>query len=53
LRAGWAEILAVFIVAMLLFVPTKLPDLMKGLGEGIRNFKKSVKDEQPTNEEKK
>jgi sec-independent protein translocase protein TatA len=31
-------------IALLLFGPTKLADLGKGLGEGIRNFKSAVKE---------
>ena len=31
-------------IALLLFGPSKLADLGKGLGEGIRNFKSAVKD---------
>lgn len=36
--------LVVIAVALLLFGPGKLADLGKGLGEGIRNFKDSMKD---------
>ncbi len=36
-------------IAVLLFGGTKLPQLAKGLGEGIREFKKSVShDDEPT-----
>lgn len=36
-------------IAVLLFGGTKLPQLAKGLGEGIREFKKSVNhDDEPT-----
>ena len=38
----WLVILAIFI---LLFGAAKLPAVGKGLGEGIRNFKKSLKGE--------
>jgi sec-independent protein translocase protein TatA len=31
-------------IALLLFGPSKLADLGKGLGEGIRNFKSSIKE---------
>jgi sec-independent protein translocase protein TatA len=36
--------LVVIGIALLLFGPTKLADLGKGLGEGIRNFKSAVKE---------
>ena len=39
------DILIVIVVAVLLFGGKKIPELAKGLGEGIRNFKGSVKDE--------
>ena len=36
---GFAEILLVLAILMLLFGAKKLPDLARGLGSGIRNFK--------------
>ena len=50
---GGPEILIIVIVFLVLFGGKKLPDLAKGLGEGIRNFKKSVREEEATPEEKK
>ena len=38
------EILVVVAIALLIFGPSKLADLGKGLGEGIRNFKSAVND---------
>ena len=38
------HILLIVAIALLLFGPRKFADLGKGLGEGIRNFKASVKD---------
>jgi sec-independent protein translocase protein TatA len=38
------HILLIIGIAMLLFGPSKFADLGKGLGEGIRNFKASMKD---------
>ena len=40
-------------VALLIFGPSKLADLGKGLGEGIKNFKSAVKDGEQGSEEKK
>jgi sec-independent protein translocase protein TatA len=37
------HILLIVAIALLLFGPRKFADLGKGLGEGIRNFKASVK----------
>ena len=37
------HLLLVLVVALLLFGPRKLPELGKGLGEGIRGFKDGIK----------
>jgi sec-independent protein translocase protein TatA len=50
---GTQEILLIAVVAVLLFGGKKIPELAKGLGEGIRNFKASVKGEEEKVEEKK
>ena len=47
------DLLVVVIVALLVFGPGKLAGLGKGLGEGIRNFKLSVSDENKQDTEKK
>jgi len=39
------HLLVILIIALLFFGPSKLADLGKGLGDGIRNFKDAVKDE--------
>jgi sec-independent protein translocase protein TatA len=47
-KLGLPEILILLAIALLIFGPSKLADLGKGLGEGIKNFKSAVKDrEQP------
>lgn len=47
---GFKEILIIAIFILLLFGGKKIPELMRGLGSGIKEFKKSVKEE---DEEKK
>jgi sec-independent protein translocase protein TatA len=42
---GWPELLVIGLVFILLFGTAKIPDAMKGLGEGIRSFKDSLKTE--------
>lgn len=42
------ELLLIFGIVILLFGAKKIPDLAKGIGQGIRNFKKEMKDEEPT-----
>ena len=39
------QLLLVLLVIFLLFGASKLPELGKGLGEGIRNFKKALSEE--------
>ncbi|MGB6084274.1 twin-arginine translocase TatA/TatE family subunit [Moheibacter sp.] len=41
---GW-EILIVVLVILLLFGGRKIPELMKGLGSGIKEFKDATKDD--------
>jgi len=41
------HLLVIAFIAMLVFGPKKLPELGKGLGEGIRSFKESIKNEKP------
>jgi sec-independent protein translocase protein TatA len=40
------HLLVILFIALLVFGPKKLPELGKGLGEGIRSFKKSMSDEE-------
>jgi sec-independent protein translocase protein TatA len=42
---GMPELLVILGVAVLLFGGKKIPELAKGLGEGIRNFKSALKGE--------
>ncbi len=39
------ELLIIALVVLLLFGGKKIPELAKGLGSGIRNFKKAVKED--------
>ena len=49
---GWTEILVIALVVLLFFGGRKIPELMKGLGKGIRSFKEGMngldKDENAT-----
>ena len=38
------ELLLIFGIVILLFGAKKIPDLAKGIGQGIRNFKKEMKE---------
>jgi sec-independent protein translocase protein TatA len=47
------ELVLVLGIALLLFGGRKIPEVAKGLGEGIRNFKNALKSEEKPTEEKK
>lgn len=51
-KLGLPEILLILAVALLIFGPSKLASLGKGLGEGIKNFKSAVKDDEQPDEKK-
>jgi sec-independent protein translocase protein TatA len=40
------HLVVIFGLALLVFGPKKLPELGKGIGEGIRGFKAAIKDEE-------
>ncbi len=43
---GGMEWVLIALVVLLLFGGKKIPELAKGLGSGIKNFKKAVKDDE-------
>jgi sec-independent protein translocase protein TatA len=43
-KLGLPEILVIAAIALLIFGPGRLSELGKGMGEGIRNFKNSMKE---------
>lgn len=42
-NVGITELIVVAVIVLILFGGKKLPDLGKGIGESIREFKKSLK----------
>ena len=50
---GPMELVIILAIAVLIFGGKKIPELAKGLGEGIRNFKTSLKGDDEKFEEKK
>lgn len=41
---GMQEVLVIALIVLLLFGGKKIPELMKGLGKGVRSFKDGMKD---------
>jgi sec-independent protein translocase protein TatA len=46
LMIGTGEIILIALVLLLIFGGKKIPELMKGIGKGIGQFKKGVKEEE-------
>lgn len=44
------ELVIIVLVVLLLFGGKKIPELAKGLGSGIKNFKNAIKDDEKTEE---
>jgi sec-independent protein translocase protein TatA len=44
---GWGEILAIGVIALLLFGPSRLPEMGKAAGDAINQFKKAVNPQAP------
>lgn len=44
-KFGWGGIVLILVVVLLLFGGKKIPELMRGLGGGIKEFKDAVKEE--------
>jgi sec-independent protein translocase protein TatA len=50
-KIGMTEILLILVVIVLLFGGRKIPELMKGIGQGMKEFKKASK-YNPDNDDK-
>lgn len=50
---GMQEVLVIALVVLLLFGGKKIPELMKGLGKGVRSFKEGMNNPDDLTEEKK
>ena len=44
---GLPELLVILLIVIIIFGANKLPQLGRGLGQGLRNFKDSIKGEEP------
>ena len=50
---GFQEILVIALVVLLLFGGKKIPELMKGLGKGVRSFKDGMNSKEDETDDKK
>ena len=46
-RIGLSELLILLAILFFLFGAKRLPEMGRGIGEGIRNFKKSIRSDDP------
>ena len=44
---GWAEVIIILIVALVIFGPKKLPELGSSLGKTLRGFKEEINNSNP------
>jgi sec-independent protein translocase protein TatA len=53
MHLGLTEIIIIALIVLLLFGGKKIPELMKGLGKGVKSFKDGMKegDEEPQKED--
>ena len=49
---GAPQIILIVVVVLLLFGGRKIPELMKGLGSGIKEFKKATKEDDDNSDSK-
>jgi sec-independent protein translocase protein TatA len=45
-RIGLPELLIILVIIILIFGANRLPEIGKGIGKGIRNFKDATKDDE-------
>ena len=48
---GWPQIVLIVVIVLILFGGKKLPELMKGLGKGMKEFKDATKELNDDNKE--
>jgi len=50
---GWPQVVLIAVVVLLLFGGKKIPELMKGLGSGLKEFKDASKEDQTKTDDEK
>ncbi len=51
MNLGVPELLLIFLIVLLLFGAGRLPEIARSLGQAIKEFKRSMKDEEPSKKE--
>ena len=46
---GTPELIILLVIVLILFGGAKVPQMMKGLGEGMKEFRKATRDDDPNN----
>lgn len=46
-KLGPTEIILILAIVLLLFGGKKIPELMRGIGKGVKSFKDGIKDDDP------
>ncbi len=49
-KIGPTELLLILAILLVIFGGRKIPEIARGLGEGIRNFKESMRSEKPASD---
>ncbi len=50
---GWGEIVVIALIVLLFFGGKKIPEMMKGLGKGVKSFKDGMNGKEEENKEEK
>ena len=53
MNLGWSEILIIVLIILVLFGGKKIPELMSGIGKGIKEFKKGATGDEDDKEKNK
>jgi sec-independent protein translocase protein TatA len=47
-RVGLPELLLILVIVLIFFGGRRIPDVMRGIGEGIRSFKEGMQGDRPS-----
>ena len=50
---GWQEILLILLIIIILFGASRIPNIMKAMGKGVKEFKKGINSEDEKEKEDK